>query len=51
MELRTSIQAQIINGTNFGKKVIIPRLRITPSDKRLPIKIVIKQFPISVSLQ
>ncbi|GJT19218.1 ATP-dependent DNA helicase PIF1-like protein [Tanacetum coccineum] len=36
---RTSIQAQIINGTHFGKKVIIPRLRITPSDKRLPIKI------------
>ena len=27
---RTSIQAQIINGTNFEKKVIIPRLRITP---------------------
>jgi ATP-dependent exoDNAse (exonuclease V) alpha subunit len=46
---RTSIQAQIINGNNFGKKVIIPRLRITPSDKRLPIKIVRKQYPISVS--
>ena len=46
---RTSIQAKIINGTNFGKKVIIPRLRITPSDKRLPLKIVRKQYPISVS--
>ncbi|GJR36290.1 ATP-dependent DNA helicase PIF1-like protein [Tanacetum coccineum] len=47
--IRTSISAQIINGTHFGKKVIIPRLRITPSDKRLPLKIVRKQFPLSVS--
>ncbi|GJU99852.1 ATP-dependent DNA helicase PIF1-like protein [Tanacetum coccineum] len=46
---RISISTQIINGTNFGKKVIIPRLRITPSDKRLPLKIVRKQFPLSVS--
>ena len=46
---RTSIQAHIINGTNFGKKVIIPRLKITPSDKRLPLKIVRKQYPITVS--
>ena len=46
---RTSIQAQIINGTHFGNKVIIPRLKITPSDKRLPMKIVRKQFPVSVS--
>ncbi|GJR22223.1 zinc finger, CCHC-type containing protein [Tanacetum coccineum] len=47
---RTSISAQIINGTHFGKKVIIPRLRITSTDKRLPLKIVRKQFPLSVSL-
>ena len=46
---RTSIQAQIINRIHFGNKVIIPRLRITPSDKRLPLKIVRKQYPISVS--
>ncbi|GJX84924.1 ATP-dependent DNA helicase PIF1-like protein [Tanacetum coccineum] len=46
---RTSISAQIINDTHFGKMVIIPRLRITPSDKRLPLKIVRKQFPISLS--
>ncbi|GJU48162.1 ATP-dependent DNA helicase PIF1-like protein [Tanacetum coccineum] len=46
---RTSISAQIINGTHFGNKVIIPRLRITPSDKRLSLKIVRKQFPLSVS--
>nr|GEX03286.1 hypothetical protein [Tanacetum cinerariifolium] len=46
---RTSISAQIINGTHFGKKVIIPRLRITPFDKRSSLKIVRKQFPLSVS--
>ena len=46
---RTSIHGQIINGTNFGEKVIIPRLRITPSNKRFPLKIVRKQYRILVS--
>ncbi|GJY48798.1 ATP-dependent DNA helicase PIF1-like protein [Tanacetum coccineum] len=46
---RTSIQSQIINGTHFGKTVIIPRLKISPSDKRLPLKIVRKQYHVSVS--
>nr|GEW55998.1 ATP-dependent DNA helicase PIF1-like [Tanacetum cinerariifolium] len=46
---RTSIQAKIINGTHFENEVIIPRLRITPSNKRLPIKIVRKQYPLSLS--
>ncbi|GJZ47432.1 ATP-dependent DNA helicase PIF1-like protein [Tanacetum coccineum] len=46
---RTFISAQLINGTNFGKKVIITRVRITPSDKRLPLKIIKKQFSLSVS--
>nr|GEW88994.1 hypothetical protein [Tanacetum cinerariifolium] len=46
---RTSISAQIMNGTHFGKKVIIPRLKITPYDKRLPLMIFKKQFPLSVS--
>lgn len=46
---RTSIQVQIINGTHFGKKFIIPRLKITLSNKRLPLKIVKKQFPLSMS--
>nr|GEU99795.1 ATP-dependent DNA helicase PIF1-like [Tanacetum cinerariifolium] len=41
--------AKIINGTYFGKEVIIPSLRITPSDKRLPIKIVRKQYHLSLS--
>nr|GFC05201.1 ATP-dependent DNA helicase PIF1-like [Tanacetum cinerariifolium] len=46
---RTSIQEKIINGTHFGKKVIIPRLRITPSDKHLLIKIVRKQYHLLLS--
>nr|GEZ25303.1 testis-expressed sequence 2 protein-like [Tanacetum cinerariifolium] len=46
---RTSIRAKINNGTHFGKEVIIPRLRITTSDKHLPIKIVRKQYPLSLS--
>nr|GEZ49322.1 hypothetical protein [Tanacetum cinerariifolium] len=47
--IRTSISSQNSNETHFGKKVIIPRLRITPSDKQLQLKIVRKQFPLSVS--
>ncbi|GJV51328.1 ATP-dependent DNA helicase PIF1-like protein [Tanacetum coccineum] len=46
---RTSIQAQIINGTHFGKTVIIPRLKISPSVKCLRLKIVRKQYHVSVS--
>ena len=33
----------------LGKKVIIRKLRITPSDKRLSLKIFRKQFPPTVS--
>ena len=44
-----TIQAQIINGTHFENTVILPRLKITPSDKHLPLKIVRKQFPVPVS--
>nr|GEZ30567.1 hypothetical protein [Tanacetum cinerariifolium] len=46
---RTSISAHIVNETNFAKKVIIPRLRITLSDKRLLLKIVRKKLPLLVS--
>nr|GEZ63650.1 hypothetical protein [Tanacetum cinerariifolium] len=47
--LTLRVGEKIINGTHFGKKVIIPRLRITPSDKHLLIKIVRKQYPLSLS--
>ena len=46
---RSSIQDQIINGTHFGNTVILSRLKITSSDKRLPLKIVRKQFRVSIS--
>lgn len=42
------IEAKIMTGTNIGNHVFIPRMRLTPSDKRIPIKITRKQFPISV---
>nr|GEZ98434.1 hypothetical protein [Tanacetum cinerariifolium] len=45
----TYVSAQIINATHFEKKVIIHRLIITPTDKRLPLKIVRKQSPLLVS--
>lgn len=41
---RTSIQAQIINANHFENEVIIPRLRITPTDKRLPLNIRSRQY-------
>nr|XP_043639442.1 uncharacterized protein LOC122610526 [Erigeron canadensis] len=42
------IEAKIITGTNIGHQVLISRLKMTPSDKRIPVKICRKQFPISV---
>nr|XP_043619921.1 ATP-dependent DNA helicase pif1-like [Erigeron canadensis] len=42
------IEAKVITGTNIGTHTLISRLKMTPSDKRIPIKICHKQFPISV---
>nr|XP_043639699.1 ATP-dependent DNA helicase PIF1-like [Erigeron canadensis] len=42
------IEAKIITGTNIGTHTLISRLKMTPSDKRIPVKICRKQFPISV---
>ncbi|GJZ47648.1 putative PIF1 DNA helicase/replication protein A1-like protein [Tanacetum coccineum] len=47
--MKTAIHTTIINESHVGKQVLIARMRISPSDKRLPIKIVRKQFPVSVS--
>ncbi|GJW50895.1 ATP-dependent DNA helicase PIF1-like protein [Tanacetum coccineum] len=46
---RTSISAIIVNGTTYGKKGIIPRLRNTLSKKHLLLKIGRKSFPVLVS--
>ena len=46
--VRTSIEAKIINGTHFEKTVIIPTLKITPFNKCSPLKIIRKQYHVSV---
>ncbi|GJS92585.1 ALP1-like protein, partial [Tanacetum coccineum] len=40
------IEAQIMTGTNVDHTTIIPRLKLSPSDKRLPLKINRRQFPL-----
>ncbi|XP_022013728.1 uncharacterized protein LOC110913191 [Helianthus annuus] len=42
------IEAKIMTGTNIGNHVFIPRMRLTPSDKRIPFKINRKQFPLAL---
>ncbi|GKA41174.1 putative diphthine methyl ester synthase [Tanacetum coccineum] len=42
------IEAQIMTGTNVGHTTIIPHLKLSPSDKRLPLKINQRQFPLVV---
>ncbi|KAL3634878.1 hypothetical protein CASFOL_021932 [Castilleja foliolosa] len=43
------IEGTIITGTNSGERVIIPRLSLTPSDLRVPVKFQRRQFPIMIS--
>jgi len=31
------LEAKVLSGTNVGLKVFIPRLSLTPSDKKIPI--------------
>nr|GEY81439.1 hypothetical protein [Tanacetum cinerariifolium] len=38
------IEAQIMTGTNVGHTTVIPCLKLSPSDKRLPLKINRRQF-------
>nr|GEU55007.1 hypothetical protein [Tanacetum cinerariifolium] len=42
------IEAQIMTGTNVRHTTIIPRLKLSPSHKRLPLKINRRQFPLAV---
>ncbi|KAL9840499.1 putative DNA helicase [Arabidopsis thaliana] len=41
------VQGRILTGTRVGKLVIIPRMPLTPSDRRLPFKMKRRQFPLS----
>ncbi|GJW10997.1 ATP-dependent DNA helicase PIF1-like protein [Tanacetum coccineum] len=42
------IEAQIMTGTNVSHTTITPHLKLTPLDKRLPLKINRRQFPLVV---
>ncbi|GKB70578.1 ATP-dependent DNA helicase PIF1-like protein [Tanacetum coccineum] len=43
-----AIKAEILTGTKVGETVSLFRFKLTPSDKRLPLQINRRQFPISV---
>ena len=43
------VEARIITGAKVGKVVYIPRLLITPTDKRLPFKMRRRQLPLAVA--
>ncbi|CAF1928265.1 unnamed protein product, partial [Brassica napus] len=43
------VKAKVITREKVGKTVVIPRLSITPSDKKLPFKMRRKQLPIAVA--
>uniref|UniRef100_A0A0D3EAP9 ATP-dependent DNA helicase n=1 Tax=Brassica oleracea var. oleracea TaxID=109376 RepID=A0A0D3EAP9_BRAOL len=43
------VEARIITGEKVGKTVYIPRLLITPTDKRLPFKMRRRQLPLVVA--
>ncbi|KAJ0513582.1 putative DNA helicase [Helianthus annuus] len=42
------IEAEVISGSNIGKRTFIPRIALTPSDKKIPFKFKRRQFPIVV---
>jgi len=43
------VEAKVISETNVGRKVCIPRLSLSPFDKKLPIKFQRRQFSLTVS--
>ena len=42
------IEAEIISGSNAGKITFIPRMKLIPSDRRIPFRFQRRQFPLSV---
>lgn len=46
---RFVLQAKSISGNNIGELILIPRLDMSPSQSKLPFKLVRRQFPIVVS--
>jgi len=43
------IDAEIITGSHYGKRVYIPRIRIAPSDADLPFQLIRRQFPVRLA--
>jgi ATP-dependent DNA helicase PIF1 len=43
------IEAKIISGSNIGMRTFIPRITLSPSDKKIPFKFNRRQFPLAVS--
>ncbi|KAJ9553125.1 hypothetical protein OSB04_017170, partial [Centaurea solstitialis] len=42
------IEAEFISGSNIGNRTFIPRMSLTPTDKRIPFKFQRRQFPVSL---
>ncbi|KAF8113262.1 hypothetical protein N665_0053s0013 [Sinapis alba] len=42
------IEAEILTGTYVGKRVLIPRINLTPTDARWPFKLKRRKFPVRV---
>nr|XP_043620270.1 ATP-dependent DNA helicase PIF1-like [Erigeron canadensis] len=42
------IEAEVISGNNIGYKTYIPRMKLIPSDKRIPFRFHRRQFPLVV---
>ncbi|KAL4619659.1 hypothetical protein ACB092_06G096000 [Castanea dentata] len=42
------IETEIITGTNIGRRVFIPRIKLSPSDSKWPFVLKRRKFPISV---
>ncbi|KAJ9562645.1 hypothetical protein OSB04_007805 [Centaurea solstitialis] len=42
------MEAEIISGSNIGNRTFIPRMSLTPTDKRIPFKFQRRQFPVSL---
>ncbi|KAL7608874.1 uncharacterized protein LOC111881521 [Lactuca sativa] len=42
------IEARIITGTNIGNRTFIPRMSLTPSEKKIPFKFTRRPFPLAV---
>jgi len=43
------IDAEIITGSHYGKRVYIPRIRIAPSNADLPFQLIRHQFPVRLA--